>query len=68
MLKVLLLLAVLVVAVAVVRVLRSRTSHAGDPVAHAQAREHKAAAERAIIARRGGQGAGQGGSGGGMGF
>ena len=68
MLQVLFLLAVLVVAVAVVRVLRSRTSHAGDPAAHAQAREHKAAAERAIIQRQGGQGAGQGGSGGGMGF
>jgi hypothetical protein len=67
-LEVLLLLAVLCVAALVVRALRSRTSSSGDPAAHARARAHKAAAEQAIIGRQGGQGAGQGGVGGGMGF
>jgi len=67
-LKVLLLLAVLCAIVIVVRTLRSRNSHAGDPAAHAQARAHRTAAQQAIISRQGGQGAGQGGVGGGMGF
>ena len=67
MFKILVLLALIVVVVLVVRALRARSSYSGDPAAHRAARLNKLAADQAVIARQGGQGAGQGGLGGGMG-
>jgi flagellar biogenesis protein FliO len=67
MVKLLLVIALIVAVVLVVRTLRSRTSYAGDPSAQRAARLNKLAGDQAGIARQGGQGAGQGGFGGGMG-
>jgi hypothetical protein len=67
MVKVLLVIALIVAVVLVARALRSRTSYAGDPAAQRAARLSKQAADQAVIARQGGQGAGQSGFGGGMG-
>jgi len=66
-LTLLLLLAVLPVVVLLVRALRGRTG-AVDPTAVRSARAGKRAADQTVIMRQGGQGAGQGGTGGGMGF
>ena len=68
MLKLLVVCALIAVVVLLMRALRSRSSASGDPAAHRAARTNKLAADQAIIARQGGQGAGQGGVGGGMGF
>jgi uncharacterized protein YpmB len=66
MMKLLVLLAVIAVVVVLARALRSRSgaAHAHDVQ---ESRAAKLAAEQATIARQGGQGMGQGGTGGGMG-
>jgi len=65
-LKLLLVLAALAVVLLVVRALRGRTGQI-DPTALRSARAAKLVADQAVISRQGGQGAGQGGVGGGMG-
>jgi hypothetical protein len=65
--KILLLIAIVAVVVVVARVLRSRSHHSDDPAAHRRTHPGKLAADQAVIGRQGGQGAHQGGVGGGFG-
>ena len=67
MLKLLLLVAIVVVAVLVVRALRHGPRSSDDPAARTAGRAGKLAADTAHISRQGGQGMNQGGSGGGFG-
>ena len=67
MAKLLLLVAIVVLAVVVARAVRSRSGTV-DPTALRRSKAEKLAAEQAVITRQGGQGMNQGGSGGGMGL